>query len=228
MLGIGLLLGMQHATEADHLAAVAALASRGRSLRSGIYHGVAWGVGHTFTLLAVTAGIGLVGVAMSPTLSAHLEKGVGLMLIGLGVGVLGQLRRERIAGDAHAQDAHAQRMQLPTPVGPSDPPSGSPHDAAHGLPWRSLVVGTVHGLAGSAALVLLASAAMPTPAWMLVYAGVFGAGSIFGMAILSGALAVPLGLTARRLTRVHRLLNACVGLFSMGLGTRMLFALGGA
>jgi hypothetical protein len=85
----------------------------------------------------------------------------------------------------------------------------------------------VHGLAGSAALAILASQAMPTPAWMLVYVAVFGTGSILGMALLSGALAIPLGLTARRLTRLYGVLNACVGVFSVCLGLRMLLMIRG-
>jgi len=85
----------------------------------------------------------------------------------------------------------------------------------------------VHGLAGSAALALLPSQSMPSTAWVLVYIAVFGLGSILGMALLSGVLAIPLGLTARYLTGVYRIFNGGAALFSLALGGRLLFAAGG-
>ena len=199
-LAFGLLLGMQHATEADHLAAVASLASRERSLKSGMFHGIAWGIGHTLMLLIVAGALGFLGWVISPLMAGNMERVVGAMLILLGIGVVRRLWRERIHFHAHT---HAQ------------------------LPWRSLVVGMVHGLAGSAALALFASQSMPSPSWMLVYIAVFGLGSILGMALLSGVLAIPLGLTARHLTGAYRILNGGVALFSLALGARLLFALGG-
>lgn len=225
VLGLGVLLGMQHATEADHLAAVASLASRERSLKRGIYQGAAWGLGHTLTLLAATTVVGLLGLAISPALSGHLERIVGVMLIALGFDVLRRLYRDRIHIHAHAHAKGAPlHLHWHSHARDHSPNGRDSHNHSHGMPWRSVIVGAVHGLSGSAALVLLASQAMPSPGWMLVYVAVFGAGSMLGMAILSGALAIPLGLTATRLTRSYQTLNACVGLLSMGLGTRMLLA----
>jgi hypothetical protein len=136
-------------------------------------------------------------------MAGNLERLVGAMLIVLGIGVVRRLWRERL--DLHVHTRPDSRE----------------------LPWRSVVVGMVHGLAGSAALALLASQAMSSSAGMLVYIAVFGLGSIFGMALLSGVLAIPLGLTARRLAGVDRILNGGVALFSLGLGGRLLFTLGG-
>jgi hypothetical protein len=236
VLGVGLLLGMQHATEADHLAAVASLASRERSLKYGVLHGVAWGIGHTFMLLLVAGALGVLGWVISPLLAGRMEQVVGVMLIVLGIAVLRRLRRERIHFHTHSHGAHANVLTAPAGMthfhahshaGAARPHPSDPHEHPHRLPLRSVVVGMVHGMAGSAALALLASQSMPTPGWMLVYIGVFGAGSILGMALLSGALAIPLGLTARYLTRVYRILNVAVALFSIGLGARILFILGG-
>lgn len=197
VLAFGLLLGMQHATEPDHLAAVAALAGRARSLKAGMVHGIAWGTGHALVLLLVAGALAGLGWALSPLIAGNMERVVGAMLIVLGVDVVRRLR-------------HAAHVR-------SKPEA---------LPWRSVAVGMVHGLAGSAALALLVSQSMPTPAGVLAYVGVFGLGSIFGMALLSGVLAIPLGLTARHLTRPHRVLNVGAAVFSIGLGARLLLASG--
>ena len=235
VLSFGLLLGMQHATEADHLAAVASLASRERSLKAGMFHGIAWGIGHTLMLLIVAGALGFLGWVISPLMAGNLERVVGAMLILLGVGVVRRLWRERVHFHVHT---HPERVDLLAPrapiahfhahshAGELKPHQLSTHGHSHKLPWRSVVVGMVHGLAGSAALALFASQSMPSPAWMVVYIGVFGFGSIVGMALLSGVLASPLGLTARRLTGVYRILNGTVALFSLALGGRLLFALG--
>jgi len=234
-LAFGLLLGMQHATEADHLAAVASLASRERSLRAGVFHGIAWGIGHTLMLLIVAGALGFLGWVISPLMAGNMERVVGAMLILLGIGVVRRLWRERVHFHVHT---HAD-VKVSGPRSPithvhahSHSHDRRPHQAgehahSHRLPWRSVVVGMVHGLAGSAALALLASQSMPSPAWMLVYISIFGLGSILGMALLSGVLAIPLGLTARHFTGAYRILNGSVALFSLALGVRLLFALGG-
>jgi ABC-type nickel/cobalt efflux system permease component RcnA len=236
VLGFGLLLGMQHATEADHLAAVASLASRERSLEAGIFHGIAWGIGHALMLLVVAGAIGFLGWAISPLMAGNMERVVGAMLILLGIGVLRRLWRERIHFHVHTHTRHANVLAPQTQIthfhahshaGELQPHWLSAHAHSHKLPWRSLLVGMVHGLAGSAALALLASQSMPSPGWMLVYIAIFGIGSILGMALLSGILAIPLGLTARHLTGVYRALNDVVALFSLALGGRLLFGLGG-
>jgi len=211
ILTFGLLLGMQHATEPDHLAAIAALASRERSIRAGLLHGMAWGIGHTLVLLLVAGALGFLGWVISPLMAGNLERLVGAMLILLGIGVIRRMRRERAHRKTHSHAWHVSDL-----VPPRFPR----------LPWRGVIVGMVHGLAGSAALALLASQAMPSPTWMLVYIGVFGLGSILGMALLSSVLAIPLGLTARHFSGTHSILNGGVALFSFGLGSRLLFAVG--
>ena len=202
VLSFGLLLGMQHATEPDHLAAVASMASRERSLSAGMFHGIAWGIGHTLVLLIVAGALGVLGWVISPLMAGNMERVVGAMLILLGIGVVRRLWRGR-SHDHPNTDAQSPR-----------------------LPWRSVVVGMVHGLAGSAALALFASQSMPSLSWMLVYVAVFGLGSVLGMALLSGVLAIPLSLTARHHTGVYRILSGSVAVFSLGLGGRLLFALG--
>ena len=200
VLGLGVLLGMQHATEADHLAAVAALVGRGGSLAQGLRHGAAWGLGHLLTLVLVAAGFGLLGWVVSPELAGRFEMAVGAMLVALGLHLLWRLWHALPAG------LHAER-----------------HAAAPRLPARTLLVGMVHGLAGSAALVLLASHSMPSAPWQLVYIALFGAGSLLGMALLSGALALSLRLTARRLQRLHRVFSFIIAAVSVAVGARLLW-----
>ncbi len=101
VLALGVLLGMQHATEADHLAAVATLAGRERSLGQGLRLGVAWGCGHTLTLLLVAGGVGLLGWVISPELAGRFEQVVGAMLIGLGTHLGWRLWRERVHFHGH-------------------------------------------------------------------------------------------------------------------------------
>ena len=223
----GLLLGMKHATEADHLAAVATLATRQGSLNQTLRQGVAWGVGHTLTLLLFGGAVLGLGHAISPELEQWLETAVGVMLVVLGADVLRRLVRDRIhfhahrhaAGDAHFH-AHSHRGE--------GAHATSSHRHAHAGRWpiRALAIGVMHGLAGSAALVVLALQSMPSVALGLGYIALFGIGSIAGMALLSVVIAVPLKLSSAYLTRTHRTMTALVGVFGCALGIAMIVQIG--
>jgi hypothetical protein len=225
VLALGVLLGMQHATEADHLAAVATLAGRERSLGQGLKLGVAWGCGHTLTLLVVAGGVSLLGWVVSPQLAGRFEQVVGAMLIGLGAHLGWRLWRGRVHfhGHAHANGpahfhghAHGPRSAAVTSH------AADPHRHPHRMPLRSLLVGMVHGLAGSAALALMASQAQPGAAAQLAYVVLFGLGSIIGMALLSGAVAFSINVSARKLTRLHGVFNSLIAGLTVLLGLRLL------
>ena len=227
ILFVGLLLGMQHATEADHLAAVASLATQQSSLGRTLRLGVAWGVGHTATLMLFAGAVLMLGRVISPGLERALETAVGVMLIGLGGDVLRRLVRDRIHFHVHHHapgtrhvHAHSHRGEGP------HADSAHRHEHAARLPIRALAVGTMHGLAGSAALVVLSAQAAPSLALGLGYIALFGAGSIIGMALLSVAIAVPLRLSAARLTHVHRWLTAFVGAVTCSLGLSVIWESG--
>jgi len=198
---VGLLLGMKHATEADHLAAVATLATRQVSLAQTLRQGVAWGVGHTLSLMLFGGAVFVLGQAISPSLEQALETAVGIMLMGLGADVLRRLVVERTH---FFERGH----------GPKD---------GH---VRALAVGMMHGLAGSAALVMLSLKSLPSWSIGLGYIAVFGVGSIIGMALLSAAIALPLRLSAGRLLGLHRSMTCLVGLFSCALGAYMVVEIG--
>src|SRR5260370_28041601 len=204
LLLLGLLLGMRHALEADHLAAVASLATRSKGTRGRVLQGAVWGLGHTLTLLAVGGVCLLLRAASSERVAAALEGAVGVMLLLLGADVLRRMRRRRVHLHVHRHadgtvHLHAHRH---APAEAHDPDH---HQHAHeGFPLRALLVGMVHGLAGSAALLLLTLTTLSS-AWLgVAYIAVFGIGSIAGMAGLAAGLSPPPQGTPRRPPRrVH-------------------------
>ncbi|MEW5834426.1 MAG: urease accessory protein [Pseudomonadota bacterium] len=225
-LGLGLLLGMQHATDADHLAAVATLATRERSLPRALRLGTAWGLGHTLTLLAVAAAVAGLGWVITDETARRFEQLVGLVLIVLGARLAWRLRAQRIHFHGHAHPGRAPHFHGHSHAGSPARPAHAqdPHRHGHRMPMAGLVVGMVHGLAGSAALALLAGAALPSPGLQLLYIALFGAGSLLGMALLTGALAVTLRATARRLTAVHQALNVMVAGASVVIGLHLVWS----
>ena len=224
---VGVLLGVQHATEADHLAAVATLATRPGSLGQALRQGVAWGVGHTLTLLGFGGAVLLLGQAISPDLEHALESGVGVMLVGLGADVLRRLARDRIHFHVHRHGADTVHVHAHSHRGEgAHAQSTHRHEHARRWPLRALAVGVMHGLAGSAALVVLSLRAMESPALGFAWIALFGLGSIAGMALLSVAIALPLRVTSRRLTGLHRGMTGLVGVGSCALGVFMIVEIG--
>lgn len=235
----GLLFGMQHALEADHLAAVATLVTREKDTRRAVRQGVFWGLGHTLTLLLFGGVVMVIGVVLSERWVHGLEGAVGVMLVLLGLDLLRRLWRERVHFHAHVH-APAEAAGSASLEGAAAPVGAVPHFHAHShrgetgphdrhqhrhehrpLPLRALLVGMVHGLAGSAALVLLTLQQVRDPWIGLLYVLLFGLGSVAGMAALSCAVALPMRLTAMHLGRCHRALSAVVALFSVGLGVHV-------
>ena len=220
ILAMGMVLGLQHATDADHLAAVAALATRQGTWKQTLRQGVAWGIGHALTLALIGGFILSIGRTIPENISRMLESAVGVMLLLLGADVLRRLWRgcetpaiaplppERRHFRAHAQGG-AIGFRLHS------------HETAH---WslRALLVGMVHGMAGSAALTMLVLQSAPTLWLGMAYILVFGAGSIAGMALLSLLIALPLRVTARGLSRAHAALTLAVGLLSCWIGVSIL------
>jgi high-affinity nickel permease len=218
VLGLGFLIGMKHALEADHVAAVASLASGSRSVGETTKMGVAWGLGHTVTLFLIGSTVLVLDWVVPETMALALEFAVGLMLVALGIDVMVRMTRRKAHFHAHAHGGsehfHAHRH------GEAIRHDIAAHAHVHpkGLPWRALLVGSVHGLAGSAALVLLTLSTIQS-VWMgLGYILLFGLGSVAGMALLSCAIALPLRFTARHMTWAFRGLTASVGALTMVLG----------
>lgn len=208
VLAIGFLLGLKHATEADHVTAVATLVTGQRSFGQIIRQGAAWGVGHSCTLLAIGLVVFALGHTLPSWLAQTLECAVGAMLMLLGA-------------DALRRSLSGRRYRSFHELGLRGPHSHAP--ALSGSPLRALVVGMVHGMAGSAALIVLSLGAMQSASRALLYIVTFGIGSIAGMALLSAAMAYPLRVSARKLGEGHQLITALVGAFSCAFGALVVY-----
>lgn len=223
MLGIltfGFLIGLQHALEADHVAAVSSMAARSTSTRAVVRHGLTWGLGHMATLFGFAGAALVFGRQIGADLAAWLETGVGVMLVLLGGHVLWRLWSERVHVHSHRHADGTLHMHVHSHRDRGHPhdPRRHVHDHPKGLPWRSFLVGLTHGMAGSAALLILVLSAVDSVVLGLLYMLVFGIGSLVGMAALSMAIAAPLALSARFLTWGNRLLQAATGGVTMALG----------
>jgi ABC-type nickel/cobalt efflux system permease component RcnA len=224
----GFLLGMRHALDADHLAAIATLATRSRSVGQTVLQGVAWGTGHTLTLMLFGGAVLVLGLALPAQAAQALELAVGVMLVALGADVLFRVRRERVHFHAHHHSGGVQHFHAHSHQDERTPHDPARHEHRHlrGFPGRALLVGMVHGMAGSAALILFSLETLRSPAWGLVYIAIFGLGSILGMALLTAAIAVPLRLTSHRLTWAYGGISTAVGLGTMLLGCYIVYQAG--
>jgi hypothetical protein len=204
---LGVVLGMRHAGEPDHLAAIGTLVSEERSATGGLRLGAFWGLGHTLALGVVAAVLALLQAAMPVGIADAFELGVALMLLALGARAVARAVREGRSGPATIHAHHDGAHEHSGPL-------GHVHLGPWTLAWRPLLVGVVHGLAGSGALTALVLAGLPTTSARLLYVGFFGAGSIAGMAVLSGLAGVPLARIGRT-PRAARILSGATGIFSM-------------
>src|SRR5262245_25463821 len=208
--GLGSLLGMRHALEPDHLAAVSTLVTGERSSAKAALLGACWGLGHTLSLVVVGGVLVLLRAEMPARVADVFELGVALMLIGLGLRAIYLAARQGRSGPVHVHQ-HGRRLH----VHPGAP--AHIHIGAWTLARRPLLVGAVHGLAGSGALTALVLATLPTAAARLVYMAVFGLGSTLGMAALSGVLGWPLARMGRH-HELARAMSLAVGFVSTVLG----------
>jgi high-affinity nickel-transport protein len=256
LLFLGFFLGMRHATDADHVVAIATIVSRQRSLRGSALIGGAWGVGHTLTILVVGGAIILFGVVIPAKVGLAMEFAVGIMLVLLGLLTLtGMSRVIRDAAGPRAGIAmHAHDHSHAYPHEHAHAHGDYVHQHAHGhggddhghrddqtplarmdrrlggltfYQWlRPLVVGVVHGLAGSAAVALLVLAAVRDPTWAMAYLLLFGVGTIIGMMVITMALAAPFAFSWSRLPRFNWQLRVASGLISFGFGLLLIYDIG--
>ena len=218
ILGLGFLLGMQHALEADHIAAVSSIAARRSRIGDIVRHGLTWGLGHTLTLFLFAGAAIWLGRAIPEHVARPLETAVGIMLVGLGTHVLWRLWRDRVHFHRHGHDDGTVHIHAHSHAGETRPHTRAPHAHAHGFRWRTLLVGLMHGMAGSAALLVLAVSQAASPVMGLGYVALFGIGSMIGMAALSTVIAVPLVVSARSLTWANRGLQGAVGVVTIAIG----------
>lgn len=212
---LGFLIGLRHALDADHLAAVSAIVSDKKSLLSSSIVGGLWGLGHTISLFVVGAFVVFLRVSISETLEGYLEAAVGMMLIVLGANVLRNVvRAHRIHSHAHEHNGRLHNH-------PHIHETEENEQSHHRLGPRSLVVGMVHGLAGSAGLMLLVLPSIASPYTAMIFIVIFGVGSIFGMIVMSFLMGLPLYLTEGRFSMVNSALKVAAGLLSLVWGSML-------
>jgi ABC-type nickel/cobalt efflux system permease component RcnA len=224
VLGLGLVLGLRHALDADHLAAVSTIVSERKSWFSSSLVGGLWGIGHTFSLLIAAVAVLMFKFQISERLALVLEFGVALMLIVLGANAIWKLMR---GGYIHLHmHQHGGRTHFHPHIHTG--PHETDPDTHHGLHIgrRPLLVGMVHGLAGSAALMLIVLSTINSTLLGLLYIVFFGLGSIGGMMLMSSLLGLPVQITAVRFKRTNVAVRALAGLFSLGFGLHMAYEIG--
>lgn len=217
ILGLGFLLGLKHATDADHVVAVTTFVSRERSLFRSCWIGLFWGTGHTLSLAVLGTFVLLFKITLSDRLNGWLELAVAAMLVGLGVRVLYHLWKDKLRLHRHLHShssGKAPHVHWHFHVnGQSEEHQGWLH-----FSLRPLIVGMVHGVAGTGALMLLVLSAIQSPLQALIYILIFGIGSVAGMLIVSLLLAVPLQWAARNVASGYRAVQAAAGVFSCCFG----------
>lgn len=248
IIAVGFFLGMRHATDPDHVIAVTTMVSRQRDIKRAALTGLFWGVGHTLTILVVGAAIILLGFVIPARLGLSMELSVGLMLVVLGLMNLASFLRSASEASVEAHDGSAVAHSHPHIHGDyihSHPHAHGPEVHPHrpdqtplayldrmlgriGLyqHLRPLIVGVVHGLAGSAAVALLVLAAIKNPRWAIAYLLVFGVGTIAGMMLITVALVFPFAYTANDSAWMNRNLRMASGLVSLGLGIFVVYQIG--
>ena len=220
----GFLIGMRHAMESDHLAALAALATRSPSIGYTAWQGAVWGLGHTITLFVVCSVVLSLDAAIPEHLPQGLEAAVSVMLMALGTDVIRRLTRERIHFRSHFYDDASRHTHAHGHRG-GEPHERWRHEHPHprAFPVRALLVGLMHGMAGSAALILLTLQTVTSPLLGLAYVALFGLGSIFGMVALSALIAVPLRYSARTATGLQNGLQFVIGVTTIVIGVELFF-----
>ncbi len=218
--GLGLVLGMRHATDADHLVALSTIVSKQRSVRRAALIGSIWGVGHTLTIFVVGSLIILFGVHIPTRLGLAMEFSVAVMLVLLGLfNLTGVMQRiSRIFAPVAMREVQTSTSMIQ--VKSSIRQLGMFHA------MRPLLIGLVHGLAGSAAVALLVLSTIRSPLWATLYLLLFGVGTIVGMMLMTTAIAVPLTYGGKRFGRLNEYLATASGLVSLCFGLFLMYELG--
>jgi ABC-type nickel/cobalt efflux system permease component RcnA len=220
LLGIGLLFGLKHATEVDHVVAVSTIVSQHRNVWRSAIVGALWGAGHTAALLIAGVFVLSLRVGIPERVSNWLEFGVALMIIGLGATALWRALRKR--SDVHVHE-HSHDGVSHVHIHFHDQQTRHEAQRAHThavarVGVKPILIGAVHGLAGSGALTLLILAQIQSTWQGLLYLAVFGLGSIVGMLVMSGLIGLPFALTSRKLTTVHHRLQTAAAVVSLAFG----------
>lgn len=216
-LGLGILLGLKHSLDPDHVVAISSIVNEYKNPLRGLWVGVSWGLGHSASLLMIGIVVVSLRLAIPDRLALLLEFLVGLMLIGLGAQVVYKLRKKR------------DNQRLHSHIHSSSPVKHHHEIGSVGRPFlrkKSFLVGTVHGLAGSAALTLLVLATIESPIAGMAYILLFGLGSVLSMGIMTIFISLPFSLSADRLPSLGRFLQWGAGALSISFGSFLIYEIG--
>lgn len=219
---LGFALGIKHALDADHVVAVSTIVSQYRNPLKATLVGAFWGIGHTLTLLLV--GIAVIGfkLVISDKLALSMEFLVGVVLLALGLQILWQYLPKK--KHTHIHD-HSDQMHMHEHVHTHGKEEAH---VQHHAPRqrRSLLLGMIHGLAGSAALMLLVLSTIQSPIEGVIYILIFGIGSILGMMIISTLIGLPFVLSSQRFSSLNHTIRFTAGALSTGLGIFLMINIG--
>ncbi len=234
IIAIGFFLGMRHATDPDHVIAVTTIVSEQRSSGRAALIGAFWGVGHTVTIFVVGSAIILFNLVIPARIGLAMELSVGLMLILLGVWNLSSFFQAVPAGGAALVHSHPHHhgnlvhthVHQHVPEAHAHPASDQALARLDGKfvkrgayqVVRPLLVGIVHGLAGSAAVTLLILASIRNPRWAIAYLVVFGVGTIAGMMVVTMSIASTFRFFGNRFENLNRKFGLAAGLVSLCFG----------
>ena len=240
---LGLLFGIQHATDADHVIAVATIVARTRRFSAGALVGAFWGIGHTVTVAVVGILIVVYHVALPPGVALCLELAAAAMLIWIGaLRIVSAFRDADPVPVAHLSEPHAHGADRPSLHSHSHAHGAVVHRHPHVHPparlvralqtvgpaqaLRSALVGLVHGLAGSAAVALLVLSTMGSTAGAIGYLLLFGGGTILGMTAITALLSLPFTIRVPRMERGRQTLALATGVLSLAFGLYLVFQIG--
>ncbi len=221
---LGFFIGMSHALEADHIAAIGTLATDGRASTGRLaFLGASWGIGHTTTLFLLSLPIIVFGYAFSARMNAGMEFLIGVMLIGFGLRAFWKLRQKKVHFHIHDHGDGRRHLHAHSHAHATGTHRTDPHKHAHGgFSLRAFSVGLAHGAAGSAGLVALAAAATQNVVTAMVYVLIFGLGSVLGMALLTASASWPLKMAEKSAGRVLSALQFGVGIFALAVGASVM------
>ena len=227
--GLGLILGMRHSTDADHVVAISTIVTRQKSIRGAAIIGSVWGIGHTITIFIVGSMIILFKVEIPPRVGLSMEFCVALMLVLLGVlNLSGSMQKiAQFFTPATVLEVKISPLSKRSTISSLRGQGGSALSQLglyHCL--RPLVIGLIHGLAGSAAVALLVLSTIHDPVWATLYLLIFGAGTMVGMMGMTAAMAAPLTLAGRRSAALSQYLGTVSGMVSLCFGSFLVYQLG--
>lgn len=223
---LGFFIGMGHALEADHLAAISTL-NTDKSVRKSqlALRGAMWGMGHTVTLFIICSLVVLLGLKVSGLWTSALEFSVGIMLVLLGVEVIYRYHHKKIHFHLHDHGDGRQHIHAHSHYMATQPHELDTHIHQHpeSFPLKAFFIGLVHGAAGSAALIALLASSTHSFLTTLLYILLFGSGSVIGMASLSFVAAWPLGWINQSMGQLHKGVNYAIGTLAIGIGGHISF-----